>query len=131
MARTQPAPRATKVAEIRWGDTVLILTGKDAGKQGTVDRLVAPDRVVVDGINMAKRHTKPRARQGRNDRQPRVQQGGIIDVARPLHISNVMVVCPSCHRPTRVGHDVSGEGKSVRVCRHCGEPLPSKQRGKS
>ena len=115
-------PRTTKVPEIRRGDEVLVLTGKDAGKRGTVDRVIAPDRVVVEGINMAKRHTKPRARQGRNDRAPRVQQGGIIDIARPLHASNVMIVCPSCSRPTRVTHAASGP-RSVRVCRHCGEPL--------
>ena len=123
MPRGAATEKATKVPEIRRGDEVLVLTGKDAGKRGTVDRVVAPDFVVVDGINMAKRHTKPRARQGRNDRSPRVQQGGIIDVARPLRMSNVMVVCPSCSRPTRISHNVGADGKSVRVCRHCGEAL--------
>jgi large subunit ribosomal protein L24 len=115
--------RDTKVPDIRRGDRVLVLTGKDAGKQGAVDRLVAPDRIVIEGINIAKRHQKPRARQGRNDRSPRIQQGGIIEVARPLHVSNVMIVCPSCSRPTRVAHSAAPNGKSVRVCRHCGEAL--------
>ncbi|MDQ3871857.1 MAG: 50S ribosomal protein L24 [Chloroflexota bacterium] len=113
----------TKPLEIRKGDEVLVLTGKDAGKRGTVERVVRPNSVVVEGINMAKRHTKPRARQGRNDRAPRVQQGGIIDVARPLNVSNVMVICPSCSRPTRVSHRRPEDGKSIRVCRHCGEAL--------
>ena len=128
MPRTQTPPRATKVPEIRKGDEVVVLTGKDAGKRGTIDRVMAPDRVVIEGLNMAKRHTKPRARQGRNDRSPRVQQGGIIEVARPLHISNVMVVCPACGRPTRVGHAVQADGRNARVCRHCGETLTREAR---
>ena len=131
MPRGAATEKATKVPEIRRGDEVLVLTGKDAGKRGTVDRVVAPDFVVVDGINMAKRHTKPRARQGRNDRSPRVQQGGIIDIARPLRMSNVMVVCPSCHTPTRVRHDRAADGRSVRVCRRCGEGLTRIEKGKS
>lgn len=115
--------RATKVPEIRKGDEVVILTGKDAGKRGTVDRLVRPDRLVVGGANVAKRHTKPRARQGRTEAAPRVQQGGILDKPMPLHVSNVMIVCPSCSRPTRVKHSHPETGKSVRVCSHCGSPL--------
>ncbi|HEV8054624.1 MAG TPA: 50S ribosomal protein L24 [Candidatus Limnocylindrales bacterium] len=124
MPRTAEAPQM-KVPEIRKGDQVLVLTGKDAGKRGVVDRVVRPDKVVVEGINIAKKHTKPRARQGRNDRSPRVQQGGIIDIARPLSVSNVMVVCPSCSQPTRVGHNQPSEGKgrSIRICRRCGEAL--------
>jgi large subunit ribosomal protein L24 len=122
MARATPQG-PVKPLEIRKGDEVLVLTGKDAGKRGTVERVVRPHSVVVEGINMAKRHTKPRARQGRNDRAPRVQQGGIIDVARPLDASNVMVICPSCSRPTRVAHSRPEDGKSIRVCRRCGESL--------
>ncbi len=123
MPRVTEAPRTTKVPEIRKGDQVLILTGKDAGKRGAVERMVPPDRLVVEGLNIAKRHTKPRARQGRNDRSPRVQQGGIIDVAQPLHVSNVMIVCPSCGLPTRVKHDHPAQGRTNRICAHCGEAL--------
>ncbi len=123
MPRTETRPRATRVPDIRKGDEVLILTGKDAGKRGTVDRVDRPGRVVIEGLNMAKKHTKPRARQGRNDRSPRVQQGGIIEVPQPLDASNVMVVCPSCHRPTRIRHTETADGSSVRVCSHCGETL--------
>jgi large subunit ribosomal protein L24 len=140
------AARSPKVPDIRKGDQVVVLTGKDAGKRGTVERVMrrrqtarklkakhiggwqqisplAEAAVLVEGINIAKRHTKPRARQGRNDRSPRVQQGGIIEVPRPLHVSNVMIVCPSCSRPTRVGHRVTDEGNGIRVCSHCGEAL--------
>ncbi|MBA2254071.1 MAG: 50S ribosomal protein L24 [Chloroflexi bacterium] len=140
--------RATKVPDIRRGDEVLILSGKDAGKRGTVDRVVRdpasfvktrdsaaagggswrrispqPARVVVEGLNLSKRHTKPRSSQGRNDRSPRIQQGGIIPIAQPLAVSNVMVVCPACHLPTRVRHTQTANGDSVRVCNRCGEGL--------
>lgn len=127
-ARAEAARRVTKVAEIRKGDQVLVLTGKDAGKKGVVDRVVRPDRVVVEGINIAKRHTKPRTVQGRNEAQPRVQQGGILDLALPLRMSNVMIVCPSCGQPTRVRHSTIATGKSVRVCSHCNEPLTRETR---
>ena len=123
MAVHQPAPRTTKVPELRRGDEVLVLTGKDAGKRGTIERVVRPDRVVVGGVNIAKRHTKPRTRQGRNDRAPRVQQGGILEIAQPLRMSNVMLICPSCSRPTRIRHESPESGRTVRVCVHCGQPV--------
>ena len=123
MAIHRVAPRATKVPELRRGDEVLVLRGKDAGKRGTVERVVRPDRVVVNGINIAKRHTKPRTRQGRNDRAPRVQQGGILEIAQPLQMSNVMLVCPACSQPTRVRHERPESGRSVRVCARCGQPV--------
>jgi large subunit ribosomal protein L24 len=113
------------VPELRSGDRVIVLTGKDAGKQGEVERLVRPDRVVVGGINIAKKHQKPRARQGRTDRQPRVQQGGIIDVARPIHVSNLMVICTECGQPTRIRHEAQDDGSRIRVCARCAKPLPT------
>ena len=138
-------PRAPKVPEIRKGDTVVVLAGKDAGKRGTVERIIrrqpAPSSarsvyrrgssaggvsVVVEGLNIAKRHTKPRQTQGANDRMPKVQQGGILDLAQPLPIGKVMVVCSKCDRPTRIGHTTLDNGKRIRVCHHCGEPLEGK-----
>ena len=138
--------RKPRVLDIRTGDQVLVLTGKDAGKKGTVTKVLVNSQgwkkstgkfgagwqrtsplagaaVVVDGVNIAKRHTKPRSSAGRTDRQPRVQQGGILDLAMPLNISNVMVICPSCKRPTRIRHTEAADGRSVRACAHCGEPL--------
>ena len=147
------ALRRTRVPEIRKGDTVVILSGKDAGKQGVVDRVLTnpaarervtpsgsakgqkartgfwkpassrPIAVVIDGINIAKRHTKPRQTQGRTDRAPKVQQGGILDIAKPLDVSKVMLVCPSCKEPTRVRHTVLEDGRRVRVCSHCGKAI--------
>jgi large subunit ribosomal protein L24 len=145
MARSAARPRATRVPDIRKGDEVLVLKGKDAGKRGTVERVVrsplaarkvlgkygsaarraplAGLSVVVEGLNIAKRHTKPRAKQGRTDRQPRVQQGGILDIAQPIHASKVMIVCPHCSQPTRVKHATAADGRSIRVCSNCGEAL--------
>jgi large subunit ribosomal protein L24 len=147
------ALRKTRVPEIRKGDTVVVLSGKDAGKQGVVDRVLTnpaarervtpsgsakgqkvrtgfwkpassrPIAVVIDGLNIAKRHTKPRQTQGRTDRAPKVQQGGILDIAQPLDVSKVMLVCPSCKEPTRVRHTVLEDGRRVRICTHCGKAI--------
>jgi large subunit ribosomal protein L24 len=141
--------RVTKVPEIRRGDTVVVLTGKDAGKRGTVERLVTNQQgakktrtkygaawsamsplsttaVVVEGINIAKRHTKPRQSSNTNDRTPRITQGGILDLAQPLAIGKVMVVCNHCSKPTRIAHRTLDNGRRVRVCKHCGEQLEAK-----
>lgn len=146
MAHTQSRPRATRVPDIRRGDEVLVLSGREAGKRGTVEHVLrnrqafrkvvgkyganwrrtsplADVAVVVEGLNIAKRHTKPRPKQGRTDRQPRIQQGGILDVPQPIPVSKVMVVCPHCNEPTRIKHSVAADGRSVRVCTNCGETL--------
>jgi large subunit ribosomal protein L24 len=132
-----------RTPEIRKGDTVIVLSGKDAGKRGTVARVYAEGRsamrgwgmkpnpiraargsfVVVDGVNIAKRHTKPRPVANSTDRTPTVQQGGILDIPQPLAIGKVMLVCPRCDKPTRVRHATGGDGRSVRICRHCGEQM--------
>jgi large subunit ribosomal protein L24 len=145
----QAQRRVTKVPEIRRGDTVVVLTGKDAGKRGTVDRIVTNQQgakktrtkygsawasmsplsttaVVVDGINISKRHTKPRQSANTNDRTPRITQGGILDLAQPLAIGKVMVVCNHCDKPTRIAHRTLDNGRRVRVCKHCGEQLEAK-----
>ena len=135
----------TRVPDVRKGDTVLILGGKDAGKRGTVERVMRrrgttygrhklprPDapslsqaHVVINNLNIAKRHTKPRQSNTGSTVAgvPQIQQGGIIDVPQPMPISRVMVVCPRCDKPGRVKHTLQANGKRVRVCRHCGEPL--------
>jgi large subunit ribosomal protein L24 len=145
MAVRTPRPRAPKVPEIRKGDTVVVLAGKDAGKRGTVERIIrrqaAPSAarsvfrrgssaggvsVVVEGLNIAKRHTKPRQTAGTSDRVPKMQQGGILEIAQPLPISRVMLVCSSCGKPTRIAHATLDTGRRVRVCRHCGEQMEVK-----
>ena len=145
MAARNAPTRGTKVPEIRKGDTIVVLSGKDAGKRGTVEHVInqtaSPSatrsafrrgsgaggvKVVVDGINVAKRHTKPRQSAGRTDRMPKIQQGGIFDIAQPMPISKVMLVCPNCSRPTRIAHATLENGRRVRVCRHCNEQLEVK-----
>ena len=99
---------------IRKGDTVQILSGKQRGKQGRV-MIVLPkeNKVVVDGANMAKRHTKPRGA---------TMQGGIIDKDMPLPASKVAIVCPA-DGPTRIGMRIDDAGRKIRVCRKCGGEL--------
>jgi large subunit ribosomal protein L24 len=145
MARQYQTRRATKVPEIHRGDTVIVLAGKDAGKRGVVERVIRETAgpsgqrgtyrrgssgggvaVVVEGLNIAKRHTKPRQRSGQTDRMPKVQQGGILDIAQPLEVGKVMLVCSKCDRPTRIAHNTLDNGRRVRVCRHCGEDLEVK-----
>jgi large subunit ribosomal protein L24 len=149
MAVSQIQRRVTKVPEIRKGDTVVVLTGKDAGKRGVVERVVrdpqaykktrakfgsefgrtsplATTSVVVEGLNIAKRHTKPRQSSGTNDRTPKITQGGILDLAQPLAIGKVMLVCSHCDKPTRIAHKTLDNGRRVRICRHCGEQLEAR-----
>ncbi len=99
---------------VKKNDTVVVLSGKDKGKQGKV-LSVDPKagKVVVEKINVASRHTKPR-KQG--------EEGGILKKETPLYASKVMTVCPKCNKPTRVAHKVEG-GKKVRVCKHCGAEI--------
>ena len=146
MATAHVQRRVTKVPEIRKGDTVVVLTGKDAGKRGTVERVVtnqqghkktaakygaafsrlsprATTAVVVEGLNVAKRHTKPRQSSNTNDRTPKITQGGILDLPQPLSISKVMLICTHCSQPTRIAHKTLDNGRRVRVCRHCGEQV--------
>ncbi len=101
--------------KIKKGDTVEVLSGKDRGKQGRVVN-VYPNRarVMVEGVNQVKRHETVRPTKSGGG-----MQGGIITKEMPLDISNVAVVCPSCGKPTRVGHAMGPDGKE-RVCKQCG-----------
>jgi large subunit ribosomal protein L24 len=101
--------------KIKKGDNVQVMLGKDSGKTGAVERvLVKESKVVIAGINVFKRHVK-----GRPDMN---MEGGIIDIVKPINISNVQLVCPSCKKPTRVGFTVTGDTKT-RVCRKCGKEI--------
>ncbi len=115
---------------VKKGDLVQILSGKDRGKQGKVlEARPRERRVVVENLNIVKRHTKPRPiRDSGRMGAPQIQPGGVIEKPAPIDVSNVMVVCPACGRPTRVGvrfKEVKGERVKVRVCRRadCGEEI--------
>ena len=98
---------------IRKNDTVLVITGKDKGKKGKV-RFAYPkdERVLVEGINLIKRHIKARGP---------VRQAGIIERESTIHVSNVMLLCNKCNHPTRIGFRYLQDGRKTRICHSCGE----------
>ena len=100
---------------IRKNDTVLVIAGKDRGKKGKV-RFAYPkeERLLVEGINFIKRHTRPAGG---------ARQAGIIEREAPIHVSNVMLLCNRCNHPTRVGFRLLQDGRKVRVCRRCSEVI--------
>jgi large subunit ribosomal protein L24 len=115
---------------VKKGDVVQILSGKDRGKQGRVlESRPGERRVVVENLNLVKRHTRPRPiRNASRMGGPQIEPGGVLEKPAPLPVSNVMVVCPTCKRPTRVGikeKQAKGGTIRVRVCKRadCGEEL--------
>ena len=116
--------------KIKKGDLVHVLSGKDRGKQGRViDALPRERRVIVENLNVVKRHTKPKpVKNSSRMGGPSIIPGGVIEKAAPLPVANVMLVCPVCNRPTRVGirdKESHGQTVKVRVCKRadCGEVL--------
>ncbi|MCU1455948.1 MAG: rplX [Actinomycetia bacterium] len=100
--------------KIRKGDRVQVISGKDLGKTGEISRVIpGRERVIVDGINVAKKHQKP---------TNATMQAGIIDKEMPVHVSTVAILCPKCG-PTRIGYRFEADGTKVRVCRKCGGDL--------
>ncbi|MBI2264358.1 MAG: 50S ribosomal protein L24 [Armatimonadetes bacterium] len=101
---------------VKKDDNVMILSGRDKGKKGKVLQ-VLPDegKVLVDGINVVKRHTRPRP--------PKIPQGGILEKALPICASRVMLVCPKCGKATRTGRKFMESGEKVRLCKKCGEQI--------
>lgn len=97
---------------IRKNDNVLVITGKNRGTRGRVLR-VDPDknRLVVEGVNIIKRHTKPNPQKN--------IKGGVVEREASVHASNVQLVCPECGKQTRIGRKVLGDGRKVRICRKC------------
>jgi large subunit ribosomal protein L24 len=101
--------------KIRKEDTVLVIAGKDRGKRGKIHRVyLESSKALVEGVNMIKRHMRPR---------PTVRQTGIVERESPVNASNLMLVCPKCNQPCRVGHRLLEESSKVRVCRRCGETI--------
>ena len=99
---------------VKKNDTVVVLSGKDKGKKGKVLSVDPENRkVLVEGVNVASRHQKPR-KQG--------EEGGIIKMETPIYACKVMTVCPKCSKATRVAHKIV-DGKKVRVCKHCGAEI--------
>ncbi len=110
---------------IKKGDTILITTGKDKGKRGTVSRALPQiNKIIVEGLNIAKKHIRP---------QGQTRQGGVIEKAMPLQVSNTMLICTECGEPTRVGHERRPVGadqkvRVVRVCKKCHKVIEDRTR---
>jgi len=100
---------------IKTNDTVVVLSGRDKGKQGKV-MSVDPEggKAIVQGVNVAKRHKKPR-KEG--------EPGGIISQETPVYVSKIMRICPKCDKPTKPAHDFNDEGEKFRVCKKCGAKI--------
>lgn len=108
--------------KIKKGDTVEIIKGKDVGRQGEVVKVLRDkDKVIVENLNLYKRHV-------RGDGQDK--ESAIVDVPRPIHVSNVMLMCEACGEPSRVGFEIKG-GKKYRVCKKCGKPVKKKEESKN
>jgi large subunit ribosomal protein L24 len=98
---------------IKKGDTALVIAGKNKGKSGRVLAVLPiKERVIVEGLNIVKKHMKP---------SKQYKQGGIIEKEAPIHISNVMLMCPKCNKPTRIGNTVYDDGRKQRTCKKCKE----------
>jgi len=99
---------------IRKGDTVLIISGKDRGKKGKVLRVLPKEeRIVVEGVNIRKKHQRPRRMGGK---------GQIVEMPAPIPISNAKLICPKCGKATRIGYKIA-EGKKFRICKKCGQEI--------
>ncbi len=100
---------------VRRGDTVAVISGKERGKRGKVMRVLRDKgRVVVEKVNMVKRHQRP---------TQKLRQGGIIEREGALALSNVLLVCGRCDKPARSGVSILADGRRLRVCKRCGEPM--------
>jgi large subunit ribosomal protein L24 len=104
------------IINIRKGDTVHVMSGRDVGKSGRV-LSVNPrnNTLIVEHAHLIKRHTRPNPAKN--------IKGGIVEREAPIHVSNVMIVCTSCNKHTRIGHNVQPDGTKVRVCKRCGTTL--------
>ncbi len=97
--------------KIKKGDRVKVLLGKDRGREGMVKMVLPKEKkVLVEGINLVKKHIKSRGKD---------KPGGILEIEQPILVSKVAVICPECKKPTRVGYQITSESKKIRICRHC------------
>ncbi|MGE3843119.1 MAG: 50S ribosomal protein L24 [Vicinamibacterales bacterium] len=103
---------ASSATSLRRNDNVMVIAGRDRGKKGRVLRVITDrDRLIVEGVNIIKRHTRPNPQ--------RNIKGGIVEREGSIHVSNVQLVCPECGKPTRIGRRVGSDGRRVRICRKC------------
>ena len=107
-------------SKVKKGDRVRVVLGKDRGKEGNIEKVLPREgKVIVSGVNVYKRHISPK-------RFGQTGEGGIIDIQKPLNASNIMLICPNCKKPTRVGFKITKSLKT-RICRKCGKEIISEQ----
>ncbi len=100
---------------IKKDDTVVVITGEEKDKKGRVlDVFPKADGLIIEGLNIIQRHMKP---------SKKYTQGGLIEKEAPIQRSNVLLVCPKCDKPTKIGHNILENGKKIRVCKKCGEVI--------
>jgi large subunit ribosomal protein L24 len=100
---------------IKKNDTVVVIAGREKGKRGRVLSVYPQkDRLLIEKINIIKKHMKPTRKQ---------TQGGIIEKEASIHVSSVMLICPKCSKPTRIGNSVLQDGRKLRICKKCGEVI--------
>ena len=115
MMKRQEKSKINNKLHVKKGDRVIVISGKDKGKIGSVSRVFTKEaKVVVEGVNMVTKAVKANPMAG--------IQGGLVKVEAALDASNVMVVCPACEKPTKIKHEIKDD-KKVRVCKKCGEQL--------
>ena len=96
--------------KLKKGDMVKIIIGKDKGRTGKVQKIITKNaKIIIDGINIYKKHVK------KSEGKP----GGIIEISRPLAVSKVMIICPTCNKPARIGYQIIKNGEKTRICRKC------------
>lgn len=111
-----------KKVHVKKNDTVFVLSGKEKGKKGKVLTVIPEDQmVIVEGVNMSKKHKKPRSR---------YQQGGIINQESPISSSRVMLVCDKCGKPTKVRREILDNGQKAKICKKCNETIVILNEGK-
>jgi len=116
---TRTATKTAQKLKIRRGDLVEVLTGKDVGRRGKVLEVIPTDgRLIVEKINIVKRHTKPRPVKG--SRGAQMTPGGVIEMEAAMRVDNVALVCPRCNEATRVGYRFADNGDKIRHCRRAG-----------
>ena len=104
-----------KKVHVKTGDTVKVLSGRERGKQGKVLAVIPKEgKVIIEGVNLVSKHVKPR-KMG--------EQGGIVQAEAAMYASKVQLVCPHCSKPTRIGHEICGDGTKNRICKKCGKSL--------
>lgn len=101
--------------KLRKGDTVKVVKGKDKGRTGKIEKILPGiGKILIPGVNVYKKHAKPRSEK---------ERGGVIEVVKPLPVANVALVCPKCSQQTRIGYQVDKSGEKHRICRKCGVNL--------